>query len=181
MELIIRIYFGLMFIAIIMFAFFVILFIKNRKLLFYSPPVKNYPSVSFLVPAYNEEDSIANTIDHLLDLDYPKDKIQIIVINDGSKDGTKKVIQKYVSKYKKVILLDKPNSGKADSLNKGIKLANGELIAVVDSDSFPSKDSLKKLKSIISVSDSFYSLEEKFRTLRSFDHNSSIDTFTGTF
>jgi cellulose synthase/poly-beta-1,6-N-acetylglucosamine synthase-like glycosyltransferase len=169
MELIIRVYLALMFVAVYMFIFFVILLIKNKKFLFYSPPTKNYPSVSFLVPAYNEEDSIASTIDHLLDMDYPKDKIQIIVINDGSKDGTKKVIEKYVSKYSRVILLDKLNSGKADSLNQGIKLANGVLIAVVDSDSFPSKGSLKKIVGYFN--DQKMSAVTSFVSARNSEHN----------
>lgn len=113
--------------------------------MFYSPVPKSYPFVSILIPAYNEEDSIAGTIDHVLNLDYPKEKLEIIVINDGSKDRTKDVILRYVKSNENVRLLDKPNSGKADSLNKGIKMSKGELIAVVDSDSFPSKDSLRKL------------------------------------
>ena len=145
MELIIRIYLALMFVSIYMFFFFIILVFKNKDKLFYSPVPKSYPFVSILIPAYNEEDSIAGTIDHVLNLDYPKEKLEIIVINDGSKDRTKDVILRYVKSNENVRLLDKPNSGKADSLNKGIKMSKGELIAVVDSDSFPSKDSLRKL------------------------------------
>ena len=134
-----------MFIALYMFSFFIILTIKNKHQLFhYIKPKKEY-SISILIPAFNEEDSIEDTIKHVTELDYPKNKLEIIIINDGSTDNTKKLIKKSIKKYPYLRLLDKENSGKADSLNQGIKIAKGELIAVVDSDSFPSKDSLKKL------------------------------------
>lgn len=145
METIIKIYLTLMFIALYMFFFFVILVFKNKKKLFFSPSLTNYPHVTILIPAYNEELSIGDTISYVSNLEYPKNKLEIIVINDGSKDKTKDVILKNISKYKNVKILDKNNTGKADSLNQGIKIAKGEFIAVVDSDSFPSKDSLKKI------------------------------------
>ena len=134
-----------MFIALYMLSFFIILTITNKNRLFdYERPKKEY-FVSILIPAFNEEDTINGTIEHIAALNYPKNKLEIIIINDGSKDNTNKIIKKAMKKYPFLKLLDKKNSGKADSLNQGIKMAKGELIAVVDSDSFPSKNSLKKL------------------------------------
>ncbi len=128
-----------------MMSFFIILTLKNKdKLFLYPTPKKDY-SVSILIPGYNEEKSIEETIKHVMELNYPKDKIEVIVINDGSTDKTKKIVEKLISKYPNLKLINKENSGKADSLNQGIKISQGELIAVVDSDSFPSKDSLRKL------------------------------------
>lgn len=145
MDLIIAIYLGLMFISLYMFSFFIILTIKNNKKLFHSPEPERVYTISLILPAYNEENNIGDTIKHVMELDYPINKLEVIVINDGSKDNTKKVVQKLLKKYKNLKLIDKPNSGKADSINQGIKIAKGELIAVVDCDSFPSKHSLRKL------------------------------------
>ncbi len=69
----------------------------------------------------------------------------MIVINDGSRDNTLEIAKRLQKKYPKLKILNKKNSGKADSLNKGLKFAKGELVAVVDSDSFPRKDALKKM------------------------------------
>jgi len=134
-----------MFIALYMFSFFIILNIRNRKDIFSYPIATKEYFVTVLIPAHNEEDNISDTIEHVMNLDYPKNKLEVIVLNDGSTDKTKEIILKCMKKYPNLKLLDKNNSGKADSLNQGIKMAKGELIAVVDSDSFPSQDSLKKL------------------------------------
>jgi len=54
-----------------------------------------YPKVAMIVPCYNEESTIKGTVDSLLALDYPKDKLQIILVNDGSTDGTRAVMDSY--------------------------------------------------------------------------------------
>jgi biofilm PGA synthesis N-glycosyltransferase PgaC len=100
-------------------------------------------SVSVLVPAYNEEDAIEGTIRAVFNLDYPN-LLEVIAINDGSKDKTLEILKKLRKEFPKLKILDKKNSGKADSMNQALKIAKGELIAVVDSDSFPRKDALVK-------------------------------------
>jgi cellulose synthase/poly-beta-1,6-N-acetylglucosamine synthase-like glycosyltransferase len=95
------------------------------------------------VPSFNEEKTIKNTIESILSSEYPIK--EIIVINDGSVDNTERIVKKLINKYPQLKLLNKKNSGKADSLNQGIKMARGELIAVVDADSYPAKDSFRKL------------------------------------
>jgi len=145
MNTITWIYTIMFFFGIYFLLMFIILFRRNRKLMNYYPEPKKFFSVSFLVPAYNEEESIKETLKALLEVDYPLEKKEIIVINDGSKDRTARVVKEFSKKYKQIKLLNKQNSGKADSLNNGIKIAKGELIAVVDADSYPTKDSLKKM------------------------------------
>tara|TARA_Y100000034_G_C6861133_1_gene391914 strand:+ start:187 stop:1419 length:1233 start_codon:yes stop_codon:yes gene_type:complete len=145
MEFVTIIYLVLMFLALYVMALFIILTIVHHKKIFLYPPLTKHYSLSVLVPAYNEEDSIAETIQHVAELDYPKNKLEIIVVNDGSNDGTFKIAKKLEKKYSNLVVIDKKNSGKADSLNKGIEIAKGELIAVVDSDSFPSRESVKKM------------------------------------
>jgi len=133
-------FFGIYFLLI-----FVVLYFRNKEKMDDYPKATRFPRVSILVPAYNEEKSISGTINALLELDYPKDKKEIIVINDGSKDNTSGIIREFMKKHKEIILLDKKNSGKADSLNQAIKIAKGDFIAVVDADSYPTKDVLKKM------------------------------------
>lgn len=145
MQLIIIIYMILFFFGIFFLMLFALLHYKNRIKLYEYPIPKVYPSISILVPAYNEEDSLEGTVESLIKLDYPKDKKQIIIINDGSKDKTADIALALSKKYKNILFIDKPNSGKANSLNQGIKSATGELFAVVDADSYPKPDSLKKM------------------------------------
>src|SRR3989344_4012016 len=143
-EFITWIYLFYMFIALYFLILFTLTFIQNRKEMFDYPKLTKDYSVSVLIPAYNEEDSIEGTVKSILDLDY-KNVEEIIIINDGSKDKTKEIASMLEKKYGKVILFDKTNSGKADSLNQAIKLAKGELIAVFEADSYPSQDSFKKM------------------------------------
>ena len=159
-ETITLIYLILIFLTIYMFLFFVMMNIKNRKKLFYYPEPKKDYYVSILVPAWNEEDTMEATLEHLANLNYSKKKLDIIAINDGSTDNTVQVIKKMIKKYPFIRILDKPNSGKADSLNQGIKMAKGELVAVVDADSFPTPDSLRKITGFFN--------EEKMSAVTSF-------------
>ena len=89
---------------------------------------KKYPNLSVLIPAYNEEDTIGKTIQAVLDSDYPKNRLEIIAINDGSKDNTLLEMKKFGDQIK---ILDKKNSGKADSLNQAMQIAKGEIIAPI--------------------------------------------------
>ncbi len=145
MDIITLTYLVFMFIALYMFSFFIILTFRNRELLFSYPNSKEDLFISVLIPAHNEEDSIADTIKHVYDSDYPKDKFEVIVINNASNDGTGNVLKKLLPRYKNLKVINTGIPGKANALNMAIKQAKGELIAVVDSDSFPDKGSIKKL------------------------------------
>jgi len=138
------VYMIMFFFGIYLVSFFVLLHYRNGKRLFDSSEPNRYPSLSIIVPAYNEEKSIAKTLIALLKLEYFGKK-EIIVVNDGSKDDTLKIARGFAKKNKEIIVLDKKNSGKADSLNYTIKRAKGELMAVVDADSYPEKDALLKM------------------------------------
>jgi len=144
-DVVTYVYLTFMFIALYMFSFFIILTFRNLPRLFSHPKPNKDFSVSVIIPAYNEEDSIEDTVRHVYDLDYPKKQLEVIVVNDGSTDRTAEIVRKLMAKYPGLRLIDKENSGKARSLNVAISQANGELIAVVDSDSFPSPGSLGKL------------------------------------
>ena len=143
METLTIIFLVFLFLAIYFFVFFVVVFAHNSRKMFYSPEPKKKYAVSFLVPSYNEEDTIENTINSIYESSYPIK--EVIVINDGSSDDTSKIVRNLCNKYKSLKLIDKKNSGKADSLNQGIKIAKGELIAVVDADSYPEKNAVGKM------------------------------------
>ena len=103
------------------------------------------PMVSILVPAYNEGKVIEASVKSLLSLDYPN--YEVIIINDGSTDDTLKKILPFEGKKNgaNVTIISKTNSGKAESLNRGLAVAKGQLIVGVDADSKLDSDTLKKL------------------------------------
>ena len=142
MEFITGVY--LFFILVSLYSIFLVLLLhlRNRNRLFEEVKSKKYYSLSVLIPAWNKEESIADTINAVQAIDYPKHLKEIIVIDDYSTDKTLEVIKQY--KDVKVIAKEK-NGGKAAGLNTGIEHANGEIIVVIDADAFPEKDSFKRM------------------------------------
>ncbi len=123
---------------------FIIITLFERKIR--KNPVQSgaLPYVSVLVPAYNEGECISRTLDSLLALDYPKDKLEIVVINDGSTDSTAKIVKENYA-GNRVLLVNQKNKGKAAAMNNGLKHAHGTLFACLDADSFVQKDTMKKM------------------------------------
>jgi len=113
----------------------------------YKPiPDRGYrPKVSVIVPVYNEEANIAKTIDSVLNSEYPKDKLELVVIDDKSKDQTLEVINKKRAQHDfKVITHDK-NHGKRHALASGIKQSTGEIIVCIDSDTIVKSNTIKMM------------------------------------
>jgi len=134
-------YLVFIFITLFFSILFFLLFLRNRKLIKKIPKLVRHPSVSIIVPAYNEENVIGKTIKNLKKLVYPKNKLEIIVVNDGSSDKTGKIARS----FKGIKVFDKVNQGKKSyALNFGLKKAKGEIIGCIDADSFPKSDSLLK-------------------------------------
>ena len=88
-----------------------------------------FPLVSIITPAYNRADYLAETIDSVLEQDYPR--IEYIVLDDGSTDNTREVLSKYAGR---IIWESHPNMGETRTVNKGIEMAHGEIVAIVNSD-----------------------------------------------
>lgn len=143
MEILPIIYLGYMFLSMYFLSLFFFLYLNNKKDIFSSPVSKKRYTISVLVPAYNEEKTIKNTIEAIFDVDYSIK--ELIVLNDGSIDKTGEIVNGLLKKYPKLKLVNKENTGKGASLNKGIEMAKGELVVVVDADSYPAKDSFGKL------------------------------------
>ncbi len=108
---------------------------------------ENNPHVSVIVPAHNEEKSIKETLSSLVELDYPRDKIEIIVVNDGSKDLTRQISEKFISDNPDcdIKLINQENQGKWMAMNNALKSAKGEFFACLDADSIVKRDALKKM------------------------------------
>jgi len=100
------------------------------------------PSVSVIVPAFNEERTIAETVRSVLALDYPKDKLSLILVDDGSTDGTGETLEQFRG-HERVTVVHKENGGKHTALNAGIALAKSEFVGCLDADSFVSPGALK--------------------------------------
>lgn len=109
------------------------------------------PSVSVLIPAYNEEVGIRATIKSAIETNYPN--LEIIIIDDGSTDKTAKIIKKFISDYKKdnaesnieLNFRTIPNGGKAKALNTALAISTGEIIVTIDADSVMDQRAIKKL------------------------------------
>jgi biofilm PGA synthesis N-glycosyltransferase PgaC len=114
-----------------------------------------YPTVTIVVPCFNEEKTVRGTLESLAAIDYPKDKLKIIVVNDGSTDGTQQEIESFkksLTDTSQIEIVNKENGGKFTALNVGIekskKIFNGEdseFIGCLDSDSFVEPKTLKKI------------------------------------
>lgn len=91
--------------------------------------------ISIVVPAFNEERNIAKCLDSLLSQNYPTSKYEIVVVDDGSKDNTARIVEGYLKKHDNVVLVKhEKNKGLPESLNTGIKNSKGEIIWEVDTD-----------------------------------------------
>lgn len=110
------------------------------SLFFFNKIVKgeNSPYISVVVPVYNTEKYLNRCLDSLVNQTY-KD-IEIICVNDGSKDNSLNVLKEYASKYKRIKIIDQENQGVSVARNAGIDVAKGKYISFVDSDDYVDLD-----------------------------------------
>ncbi|MFZ2886449.1 MAG: glycosyltransferase [Minisyncoccia bacterium] len=117
-------------------------------------PHHELPTLSIIIPAYNEENTIKHCIQSVFDATYDISKRQIIVMNDGSKDRTEEIVRTQIATglWPGVQLVTQTNAGKAHALNNGIKnYATGELIMCLDADSMLASDALVRAVSYFQV------------------------------
>lgn len=101
------------------------------------------PSVSLVIAAYNEANGIADKIENSLALDYPKDKLQIIVASDGSDDGTDAIVERYADKG--IQLFSFPRRGKIFALRDSVEKATGEILVFSDANTMYDQQAIRKL------------------------------------
>lgn len=111
------------------------------------------PAVSILIPAHNEEIVIEETLKAMVNLQYPKERLEIIVVNDNSSDSTGIIAERYAARYPfiKVYHTTPPlgGRGKSAALNYGLKRSTGEIIVVYDADNTPEPDAVQKLVHVL--------------------------------
>lgn len=105
-----------------------------------SKPLR-FPSVTIAVPVWNEEKTLAGTLESLLALDYPKDKLKIVVVDDGSIDSTLSIARSFEN-HPQISVFTKTNGGKHTAVNMVLKDCDTELFGCLDADSFVDKDTL---------------------------------------
>jgi hyaluronan synthase len=102
------------------------------------------PTVAVVMPAFNEQDAVANSIRALLAVDYPHEKLDVVVVNDGSTDGTLQQIRSVADGDPRVRVIDFPeNRGKRAAMAAGIRSTDADVIAFVDSDSVLERNALR--------------------------------------
>ena len=143
-EVLTIVYLVYIFISLYFLFLFALTFVQNRKEMFsYKKSKKNY-SISVIIPAHNEEDTIRNTIEQVLKSDY-KNILEVIVATNACTDRTVKIARELSKNYKKLKVLNLKIPGKANALNEALKIARGELFAVVDADSYPDTNALNSM------------------------------------
>lgn len=136
----------LLFISLYFEVFLLITFIELyfQKESYKPENLRRYPSVSIIVPCFNEEKTVEKTIRSILDLDYPKHKLEILVVDDGSTDNTWKLLQRYKN-HGRIKLFKKTNGGKYTALNLALHHTSAELVGCLDADSFVAPDALTEI------------------------------------
>jgi cellulose synthase/poly-beta-1,6-N-acetylglucosamine synthase-like glycosyltransferase len=141
--------------------------LRQRKL--FDGMTLDYPRCTIMIPAHNEERVIARTIEAMLRLEYPKDKLTIMVINDGSKDATREIILRYRKQDPRVELFDVPpgegGRGKSRALNLGMRRVTSEVVAIYDADNTPEKEALRYLVAQLLTNKELGAALGKFRTV----------------
>lgn len=125
----------------------------------------NQIDVSVIIAAYNEENEISMCIDSLLRVDFPIDKFEIIVVNDGSTDNTEFIVKEYAKIHSNIKLITKNNGGKASAQNVGLKYSLGKYILITDADAIVEKNWISKMVNGLEKNDVvigvYYSKENK--------------------
>ncbi len=134
------------FLALFFEVFLLISFFEKRPSPMSAARPKRYPTTTIIVPCWNEGATIGGTIESLLALDYPKDMLNIMVVDDGSKDNTGAVAREYAERYPtRVEYHYKENGGKWTALNFGISRTQAELVGCLDADSFVDQHALVEI------------------------------------
>ncbi len=134
---------GAYFIGLYFTLFWLLVFLDKGAKDSQQKPLRKHPVVSVIVPAYNEEDSIAKTLDSVLHLRYPRHLLQIIAVNHGSTDTTGSIMDAYAAQGVTILHIKRSaKDRKGVAVNAGLALAKGSFVACLDADSYIETDAL---------------------------------------
>jgi poly-beta-1,6-N-acetyl-D-glucosamine synthase len=124
----------------------VLILLRRLKKLRLGPPetTSNWPSVSIILAAHNEESVIRRRIENLLGLDYPQDRLEVFVVSDASTDSTDSIVSEFVSHGVRFMVQDK-RAGKTAAINFACPLTQGDILLFTDANGTFDKDAIKKL------------------------------------
>lgn len=137
-------YYVLIYVTLFISVFWFMVFFEKKEEMEKDPekPSKT-PTLTMIIPAYNEEKTLGKTIESLLNQGYPKNKLEIIVVDDASTDNTAKIAEFYAKKYKNIkVLRHKENRRKAAVLNTALRHVKTDLVGFIDGDSILENNSL---------------------------------------
>ena len=110
---------------------------------------KDFPSVSLVIPTYNEAEIINRKMENILQLDYPKEKLGVLIVDSGSTDGTRETVRAFARNNEErlnVILLEQPTrQGKSAAINEALRYSNATVFALTDADIVVAPHALKAL------------------------------------
>lgn len=147
MSAILIIFYVLTFLAIYVQVFLLVTFFERRKdILIRNADITlpTYPTVTIIVPCYNEEDSVKRTVDSLLALHYPADKLSISLVDNMSKDKTWEILKGYES-HPQISIFQEPVPGKHNALNCALRQVKTEFVGCLDADSSVHPEALKRI------------------------------------
>ena len=161
---------------------------KNKRKPEDKKEIRELPKMSIIVPVKNEQRVIRRILDSLLRLRYPDEKVEIIVVEDGSSDRTPDICQEYASKYpSKIKFFRRFNStGKPGALNFALKHVTGDVVAVLDADNVPEPDFLinaakyfedPSVAAVQGVTDALNSKENLLTKLLLYEHKLWFEAF----
>src|SRR3989344_7914298 len=141
------IFYVLIFLTLYIQVFFLLTFFENRKKIVIrkgNTKLKFHPSITIIVSCWNDDKTIYRTIRSLLGLDYPKEKLKIFLIDDGSTDNTWNFIKRF-EKYSNISIFHKENGGKHSAINLGLEHVQTDFVACLDADSFVHPQALNRM------------------------------------
>ena len=102
--------------------------------------------ISVIIPVYNAEKTIRRCLESIMSSEY--EEYEVVVVDDGSTDNSASILFEYANRDRRVKIINQPNSGPSIARNKGLELAEGEIIAFVDSDDYVRNDYLDQLEKV---------------------------------
>lgn len=127
----------------------IVLFYTNKQVRIYSTEKSFEPFISIMIPAHNEEHVIRRILQRMTELTYPKNKLEVIIIDDASTDRTYEITKEFTKNYPFIMVIKRRKNdggkGKPEALNSGLKYAHGDIIYCFDADYWPQLDIMEKL------------------------------------